>query len=75
MDLGVYDMASVHAAAAAGCELPCDVIGHMFREHNLLKETIPFEDGCVVVPDAPGLGVELDMEAVEKYRVPIEQSA
>ena len=73
MDLGVYDMASVHCAAVAGCELPCDTIGNMFRECDLLKESIPFEDGYLVVPDKPGLGVELDMDAVDKYRVPIEE--
>ena len=73
MDLGVYDMASVHCAAVAGCELPSDIIGHAFREHNLLTKPLPFKDGCIVVPDAPGLGVELDMEAIEKYRVPIEE--
>lgn len=75
MDLGVYDMASVHCAAVAGCELPTDIIGHMFREHNLVKDSFKFEDGCIVVPDTPGLGVELDMQAVEKYRVPIEEEA
>lgn len=72
MDLGVRDMSSVHAAAAAGCELPCDIIGHLLREDDLLVEPIRFEDGALVVPEAPGLGIELDREALEKYRVPIE---
>jgi len=26
-------------------------------------------DGLVTVPDTPGLGIEMDMKAVEKYRV------
>ncbi|MFV2003475.1 MAG: mandelate racemase/muconate lactonizing enzyme family protein, partial [Paracoccaceae bacterium] len=73
MDLGVRDMSSVHAAAAAGCELPCDIIGHLFREDDLITRPIELVDGTLMVPDTPGLGVELDMEALEKYCVPIEE--
>ncbi|MFH1569770.1 MAG: mandelate racemase/muconate lactonizing enzyme family protein [Gemmatimonadota bacterium] len=69
MDLGVRDMSSVHAAAAAGCRLPSDIIGHRLREDDLIAEPIGFADGALVVPDAPGLGVELDREALERYRV------
>jgi L-alanine-DL-glutamate epimerase-like enolase superfamily enzyme len=70
MDLGVRDMSSVHAAAAAGCTLPSDIIGHLLREDDLLEEPIQFEDGALVVPDLPGLGIKLDREALERYRVP-----
>ena len=38
--------------------------------HHLLKKPIEVIKGCHKVPDAPGLGVEVDEEAVEKYRVP-----
>lgn len=68
MDLGVRDMSSVHAAAVAGCRLPCDIIGHLMREDDLIVKPIPFQDGCLVVPNAPGLGVELDREALLRYR-------
>ena len=70
MDLGVRDMSSVHAAAAAGCGLPSDIIGHLLREDDLIAEPIVFEDGALVVPDAPGLGIELDRGALEQYRAP-----
>ncbi|MCE7987071.1 MAG: hypothetical protein DYG89_38350 [Caldilinea sp. CFX5] len=69
MDLGVRDMSSVHAALAAGCALPCDIIGNVFREDDLIRTPIRIEDGYAYPPDAPGLGVELDMAAVEEYRV------
>jgi muconate cycloisomerase len=69
VDLGIRDMSSVHAAAAAGCELPSDIIGHFLREDDLIVEPIELCDGCLVVPDRPGLGVELDRQALEKYRV------
>jgi L-alanine-DL-glutamate epimerase-like enolase superfamily enzyme len=69
MDLGIRDMSSVHAAAAAGCELPSDIIGHLLREDDLIVEPIAFEGGFLLVPNAPGLGVELDLDALDRYRV------
>lgn len=71
MDLGVRDMSSVHCAAAVGCDLPCDIIGNVLREDDLIVEPITIENGFALVPDQPGLGVELDMAAVDKYVVPL----
>lgn len=68
-DLGVRDMSSVHAAAAAGCQLPSDIIGHLLRDDDLIIEKMNPVDGCIDVPDRPGLGVTLDVEALERYRV------
>lgn len=39
----------------------------LFR--RLVKNLIPLEDGHVRVPDTPGLGVVLDDEVLERYRV------
>jgi len=37
---------------------------------RLTKERLPIEaDGCIAVPSAPGLGVELDLEVLEQLRV------
>ena len=72
-DFGIRDMSSVHCAAAAGCELHSDIIGNLLREDDLIVKPIQFENGAAVVPDEPGLGIELDLEAIEKYRVPIEE--
>ncbi len=39
------------------------------NEH-LTHESFPLDaDGCVAVPTAPGLGVTLNTEIVERYRV------
>ena len=38
------------------------------RDH-LLLEPIVYERGAVRVPEGPGLGVELDMAALERYRI------
>ena len=36
---------------------------------SLVKNRIPFENGFVTVPDTIGLGVELDEDLIEKYRM------
>jgi L-alanine-DL-glutamate epimerase-like enolase superfamily enzyme len=36
---------------------------------SLVKDPLKLEDGYLRVPDGPGLGVEVDEEAVARYRV------
>jgi len=70
VDLGILDMAHIHASAAApACTLPSDIVGNLLREDDLIVEPIAMEDGQAIVPDRPGLGVELDLAALEKYTV------
>ena len=38
-------------------------------KHDLLKTRLQVVDGYIEVSDAPGLGVEVDERAIEKYRV------
>lgn len=42
---------------------------HELYEHNLLKKRIDVIGGFAQVPEAPGLGVEVDEAALETYRV------
>lgn len=42
---------------------------HELWEHDLLKKRLQVVDGHIGVSDEPGLGVEVDEQAVEKYRV------
>ena len=37
--------------------------------HRLTQETVQAEDGWMVVPDRPGLGVTLDEDFVATYRI------
>jgi len=70
VDLGIMDMSYVQACAAApAATLPSDIVGNFLREDDLIAEPIAIEDGYAKVPDEPGLGIELDEEAVEKYAV------
>ena len=69
-DLGIMEFSYLHAAAAArNCVLGSDFVGSWTRQDDLVVEGIQFEDGYAIVPDKPGLGCELDMAALEKYRV------
>jgi glucarate dehydratase len=69
--LGVSLMAMAHAAAAAPhLTYACDT--HYPWQHAadevVAGGRIPFVDGCVVIPDRPGLGIELDHDALARGR-------
>jgi muconate cycloisomerase len=69
-DLGIIEFSYLHAAAAARtCLLGSDFVGSWTREDDLVVEGIQFEGSNAVVPDKPGLGCELDMDALERYQV------
>jgi L-alanine-DL-glutamate epimerase-like enolase superfamily enzyme len=42
---------------------------HELYEHNLLDKRIDVIGGYAQVPDAPGLGIELNEDALERYRI------
>ena len=68
VDLGVLEASYIHKCAACReATLPSDIFGRIVREHDLLKTPLSFEEGFAVVPDGPGLGVELDEEALRHY--------
>jgi muconate cycloisomerase len=57
------------ASSIAAEEFPCDILGPIAYEHDLLAEPIEFRDGSVTVPCGPGLGVSLDEQMLASYRV------
>lgn len=68
-ELGILDAALLHACAAApNCTYPSDILSFE-RVHNLLAEPLELSDGYLVVSDKPGLGVELDEDALRRYEV------
>ncbi len=66
-DLGITTIATAHVLAA----MPSPQLGHQhfltFLVHDLLAEEVEFVDGNITVPTGPGLGIELDREALERY--------
>lgn len=70
VDLGLLDASYIHAAACAEtCTLGSDIVGQMIRQSNLLRTPLRFADGKVELPQAPGLGVEVDEDALHRYTV------
>jgi muconate cycloisomerase len=70
VDLGILEAAYVHVASAcANCTLPSDIFGRLVREHDLLREPLKFDGRFVAVPTAPGLGVEIDDDALARYTI------
>lgn len=73
--LGLIANAHVCAATdAAKLEFPYDPPSFVPEVRDaMLTETITIDpsDGCLVMPSAPGLGVELNFEMIEKYGEPI----
>jgi muconate cycloisomerase len=73
LELGVGSAAMIHLALAApGIDAetyPCDIIGPLFYEDDVLAEPLQIGSGRARLHDHPGLGVELDDAKVEKYRV------
>lgn len=57
-----------HAAAAAPGEITAIDTHWIWQEgtEHLTKQPLQLEGGCVKIPDRPGLGIDIDMESVEK---------
>ena len=47
---------------------------HQLYTHQMIRPAMKVENGAAAVPEAPGLGVELDEEAVARFRIePLKQ--
>ena len=72
LELGIATAAMLHVGAVCptiACDqFPGDFIGPLYHESDLLKTPLELGPKASRVPDGPGLGVELDEEALEKYR-------
>jgi muconate cycloisomerase len=73
LELGVGSAAMVHLAIATrgitAEEFPCDIIGPFFYQDDIVRQALPIKPGEARPNAAPGLGVELDEDKVERYRV------
>jgi len=68
--LGISEASHIHACAATkATTLSSDIVGEMLRVDDLIVRPLEFEDGYFKVPQEPGLGVELDEEALERFGV------
>jgi L-alanine-DL-glutamate epimerase-like enolase superfamily enzyme len=66
---GITAAFSLHFGGACSHATWPAVNCHQLFTHTLLTEPIPVIEGLAKVPDRPGLGYELDRDAVAKFRV------
>jgi muconate cycloisomerase len=69
-ELGLGTSAAAHAAfSAPRLDHPSDVAGHLYHADDVVTHSLRIEDGMLLPPAGPGLGVELDEERLARYRV------
>ena len=67
-ETGIGTAASLHLAAACktmSCASDCRT--HLVFEHTLLRNELVIKDGMALVPEGPGLGIEVDENALARY--------
>ena len=70
VELSIGTAARTHVAASMrNLDLPIYPSGPLVYYEQVVKEKVRYEDGHVVVPDGPGVGVELDEDRLEAQRV------
>jgi O-succinylbenzoate synthase len=70
LETGIGRAANAALAALPGFTLPGDVsASSRFYARDIVTEPAVLEDGHVRVPTAPGLGVDIDMAALEDFTV------
>ena len=68
LEAGIGLAAELHLAAASPLvTLECGLATFPLLVDDLLVEDLHFRDGFLAVPTGPGLGVELDQQALERY--------
>jgi L-alanine-DL-glutamate epimerase-like enolase superfamily enzyme len=67
-------MANAHFVAATpnGITVEVDQTGNPFID-DLLREPLRIEDGLLLLPDAPGLGIELNEKTIERFHLPADR--
>ncbi|MEL0075729.1 MAG: enolase C-terminal domain-like protein, partial [Ilumatobacter sp.] len=67
LETGIGRAANAMLAALDGFTLPGDIsASSRFWARDIVVDPITVVDGHVAVPDAPGLGFELDMDELER---------
>ena len=64
-------------SSAAALHLACAVpkadwgvsLTHFYLAEDIVRRPLPLADGMVALPEGPGLGIEVDEAAVERFRV------
>lgn len=69
-ELGIGTSAAAHAAfSAPRLDHPSDVAGHLYHADDVVTHSLRVENGHLLPPGGPGLGVELDDDKLHRYRL------
>ena len=66
-ELTLATSAVLHIAASTPNFVLPNQTYYMYLTDDVCKNMLTFEDGCIKVPETPGLGIELDQDKVRKY--------
>jgi len=70
IEAGIGLTAALHLAAASpAVTLECGLATLHLLVDDLLVNNLPVHDGLLTVPTGPGLGIELDWEALRRYEL------
>jgi o-succinylbenzoate synthase len=69
LETGVGRAANVHIATLPSFTKPGDISSaSRYWDHDIVHESLETTDGLMPLPAGPGLGVTLDIDAVERFR-------
>ncbi|MEW6752227.1 MAG: enolase C-terminal domain-like protein [Candidatus Latescibacterota bacterium] len=68
VDDGVPQETAAHLMASIPNAAPMEFVTGISWRDEILTQPLRVEAGMLLLPDAPGLGIELDMDGVEKHR-------
>ena len=61
-------IAAAHLMASIPNVAPMEFVTGIEWRDEIITEPLRVEDSCIVLPDGPGFGIELDMDGVERHR-------
>ena len=71
LELGIALAAHMHIAASThGLDprVPADILSPFYYEGDVIAEPLDIRAGVAIAPGGPGLGVQLDPDALDRYR-------
>ena len=72
LELGIGTAAMLHVAVAfpeVDCDaFPADTIGPFYHDGEIIAKPLDLGPPYAIVPDGPGLGVELDEQALKRWQ-------
>jgi L-alanine-DL-glutamate epimerase-like enolase superfamily enzyme len=70
VEMSIGTAARAHTIAAVpNIDFPCYPSGPLVFDEQIVVEQVVYEAGHIVVPDGPGLGVEIDADRLAKQRL------